>query len=273
MFHALAIVFGSIVGLSLGMTGGGGSAFAVPLLVYGLGRAPSEAVAISLASVGATALIGALQHWRHGRLEIKTGLIFGVAGMIGAPFGAALSHRMNPTTNMILFALLMFTVAANMWRRASSAESRAFDANAPQPTEGGAACKLDPAGKLRLTSRCVLVLASVGVGSGALSGLFGVGGGFILVPAMVLFASLPIHRAAATSLMIIALVSTSALASHAAQISTFDFALVALFTIGGVAGMFAGTRIARGLPSAMLQKVFAVMIILTGSLVLFKNLT
>src|SRR6056297_2958123 len=101
---ALAIFFGSIVGFALGLTGGGGGVFAVPLLVYGMSVAPREAVGISLASVGGTALFGALPRLLHGEVELRTGLLFAIAGMIGAPAGSYLSAMVPETTLLVLFA-------------------------------------------------------------------------------------------------------------------------------------------------------------------------
>ena len=100
----LAIAYGVVVGFALGLTGGGGGIFAVPLLVYGLGIAPREAVGISLASVGGTALSGAISRWRQGQVEVRTGIIFAVGGMAGAPLGTWLSKRMPESTLMILFS-------------------------------------------------------------------------------------------------------------------------------------------------------------------------
>ncbi|MCA9055138.1 MAG: sulfite exporter TauE/SafE family protein, partial [Planctomycetaceae bacterium] len=111
-------MYGVIVGFSLGLTGGGGSIFAVPLLVYGLGVPARDAVTISLAAVGLTALFGAVQRWRAGQVEVRTGLMFAVAGMFGAPIGAWLSGLLSDVILLTLFAVLMLFVAVRMWRKA-----------------------------------------------------------------------------------------------------------------------------------------------------------
>lgn len=110
----LSLLFGTIVGLSLGLTGGGGAIFAVPLLVYGLAVAPQDAVGISLAAVGATALIGALQRLRAHEVDLATGVLFALAGMVGAPLGAWLNPRLPGALLLMLFALLMLVVAVSL---------------------------------------------------------------------------------------------------------------------------------------------------------------
>src|SRR6056297_3124541 len=114
----LAILFGGIVGFALGLTGGGGGIFAVPLLVYGLSVAPREAVGISLAAVGGTALFGAVPRLFRGQVELRTGLLFAVAGMIGAPIGSYLSTLLPENVLLVLFAILMLIVAQRMWSKA-----------------------------------------------------------------------------------------------------------------------------------------------------------
>ena len=113
----LAILFGCIVGFALGLTGGGGGVFAVPLLVYGMSIAPREAVGISLASVGGTALFGAVPRLIHGEVELRTGVLFAVAGMVGAPIGSYLSSLVPETALLLMFAVLMLVVAYRMWAK------------------------------------------------------------------------------------------------------------------------------------------------------------
>jgi uncharacterized membrane protein YfcA len=113
----LSLTFGAVVGLSLGLTGGGGAIFAVPLLVYGLSIEPRQAVGISLAAVGATSLAGFLGRWKAGQVEIQTGLIFAIAGMIGAPIGSWLSARIPAALLLTLFALLMLVVLKSRFCR------------------------------------------------------------------------------------------------------------------------------------------------------------
>ena len=271
--HAgLGLVFGALIGFSLGLTGGGGSIFAVPLLVYGLAVRTREAIGVSLAAVGATALAGGLRRLARGEVELRTGLLFAAAGMVGAPAGSWIGGRMPEGILLALFAVLMVLVAARMWVQASRRpeEARAVRASLePIPAhERGPACRRDPSGRLHLTSRCFLVLVVAGLMAGLLSGLFGVGGGFIIVPALVLVTGMGIHRAVATSLLVIALVGASGVASSLAAGRTVPLALTALFVAGGIAGMELGTLAGRRLGGPGLQKLFAsAMVAVAGSIV------
>lgn len=272
---ALALIFGAAVGVSLGLTGGGGSIIAVPLLVYGLAMAPRQAVAVSLAAVGATALVGAAHRLWQGEVEVRAGLIFAVAGMLGAPVGTYVGHRVPEALLLLAFAALMLWVAAMMWRKASRRPEEAAVVRAPGATRGpddaGPACRRDPAGRLRMTSRCAKVMVLAGVATGVLSGLFGVGGGFVVVPALVLFSGMGIHRAVATSLLVIALVSAAGVASKVFAGEALSASVTGLFVVGGIAGLGLGTVLARRLSPVKLQKTFAAVIVAVAVFVIVKN--
>jgi uncharacterized membrane protein YfcA len=274
---ALTIFCGIVVGLSLGLTGGGGSILAVPLLVYGLAVAPQEAVSISLGAGGATSLAGAVQRlWRR-EVEIKTGLIFAGSGMLGAPLGTWIGGHISETLLLGLFAALMVVVAVRMWRKASRSPAEAAvirAATEPPFTEGrGPACRRDPSGHLPLTSRCMAVLLASGVMTGVLSGLFGVGGGFVIVPALVLLTSLDIHRAVATSLLVIAVISGAGLASHLYAGRSIELATAVPFAGGGVAGLGIGTWAGRRIPAVRLQKGFSIVILAVAAYVIVRSLS
>lgn len=256
----MSLLFGIIVGFSLGLTGGGGSIFAVPLLVYGLGIPAHQAVGVSLAVVGTTALGGALLRLRKGEVDVKIGVIFGLAGILGAPLGAWLGAKFPPSLLLGGFATLMLLVALRMWRQAQRkpVEAVAVRAETGVAHNGaGPVCRVDPGNALQMTSRCALVLVSAGVMTGILSGLFGVGGGFLIVPALMLTTSIPIHRAVATSLLIIAIISSAGVTSHLASGLSLDPQLTALFVLGGLLGMVLGGALSRRLAGPQLQKVFA----------------
>ena len=271
----LTVIFGAIVGLSLGLTGGGGSIIAVPLLVYGLAIPPRQAVGISLAAVGATALVGAVHRLWHGEVEVRTGLIFTVAGMLGAPVGAYVGHRVPEGMLLLAFTALMLWVATMMWGKASRRPEEAAVVRAPggrRPgDDGGPACRRNPAGRLRMTSRCAKVMALAGVATGVLSGLFGVGGGFVVVPALVLFSGMGIHRAVATSLLVIALVSAAGVASKVLAGEALPAGVTGLFVVGGIVGLGLGTVLARTLSPVKLQKAFAAIIVVVAVFVIVKN--
>lgn len=268
---ALSALFGAVVGLSLGLTGGGGAIFAVPLLVFGLRVPPREAVAISLAAVGATSLVGFLHRWRLGEVELRTGLLFAVAGSVGAPVGTWLGGLLPDTMLLFAFAALMVIVAVRLWQQTSRPTNQAV-ACPPAETEDAPTCRRDASGALILTSQCAALLLIVGVATGILSGLFGVGGGFVIVPALILFSGMSIHRAVGTSLMIIALVSVSGITSQLWAGRTISPELTALFIVGGMVGLFAGQRIGRRLSGPALQKVFVFAILAVAAFVIVRNL-
>lgn len=266
----LAVLFGVVVGLSLGLTGGGGSIFAVPLLVYGLGVEPRQAVGASLVTVGVTALAGFVQRLRVGLVELRTGLLFAAAGMLTAPLGAWTAARLPESLLLTLFALLMFVVAVRMWRKASDPAERNVLTKAV--IERDATCRRDPQGVLQWNSRCALLTAVLGLATGMLTGLFGVGGGFIIVPALVLFNGMGIQTAVGTSLMVIALVSASGIVSLVAAGRSMPWEIVGWFVVGSLPGLAVGSRLGARLGGPSLQRVFAAAILVVAVFVIGRNL-
>ena len=269
----LGLLFGLVVGFALGLTGGGGSVFAVPLLVYGLGVPAHEAVVVSLAAVGATAFGGGLARWRDGQAEYRIAVIFGLSGIVGAPLGAWLNPKFPETALLGGFALLMLAVASRMWRQATRRpeETRIVRAGAdPSDDNAGPVCRYDPAGRLQFTSRCAVRLALTGSATGLLSGLFGVGGGFMIVPALVLVASLPMRRAVATSLWVIAIISVIGLLSHILAGHRLDIGITTGFVLGGLGGMALGIAVGRRIAGPALQKLFAGMIVAVAAFMLVR---
>ncbi|MFZ1326347.1 MAG: sulfite exporter TauE/SafE family protein [Candidatus Contendobacter sp.] len=270
----LSLAFGCMIGFVLGLTGGGGGIFAVPLLVYGLGVPTHQAIVISLATVGLTALSGGLLLLPGGEAEGRTALIFGLSGILGAPLGAWVNPYLPATGLLSGFALLMLVVAWHLWRQATQRpeESRImFGASDPALDESaGPACRYDPGGRLQFTSRCALRLALTGSATGLLSGLFGVGGGFLIVPALVLVAALPIRRAVATSLWVIAIISSIALLTHLLAGHRLDFGLTAGFVLGGLGGMGFGIALGRRIAGPQLQKTFASMVAIVAVFIMAR---
>jgi len=265
----LGLIFGAVVGLSLGLTGGGGAIFAVPLLVYGLQVPPREAVSVSLAAVGATSLVGFLHRWKLGQVELKTGLIFALAGMLGAPLGTWIAGFVPDLILLLLFAGVMVVVAVRLWQQAATVRTEVVCV----PSEDqGPTCRRDALGHLILNSRCAALLLLVGVVTGILSGLFGVGGGFVIVPALILFSGMPIHSAVGTSLMVIALISISGISSQIWAGRTIPWELTSLFVAGGIGGLFAGQSLGKHLSGPRLQKVFVVAILMVAVFVILKTL-
>jgi uncharacterized membrane protein YfcA len=264
----LTLLFGAVVGFSLGLTGGGGAIFAVPLLVYGLGLPAREAVGISLVTVGAAALMGFGERVRRGLVEFQTGLVFAVSGMLGAPLGSWIAGRTPDAVLLILFAMLMLVIAARMWLKATGPAP----ASATGCADVGPTCRRDPQGKLRMTSRCAVLLAVVGLLAGVMAGLFGVGGGFVIVPALVTFAGMSIQRAIGTSLLVIALVSASGTAGYLLAGETMSAGVVARFIVGAILGLAAGTALAGRLAGPTLERVFASAIVGVAVLVIARTL-
>ena len=263
------IILGAVVGFSLGLTGGGGAIFAVPLLVYGLGVDPYEAIGVSLVTVGVTALVGFLQRLRVGLVEVRTGVLFAVAGMLAAPVGSRLAARIPETSLLVSFSILMLLVAVRMWRKAGDPAERLVMHIGEH--ESGPTCRRDPQGVLHLTSRCGLLLGAVGMVTGFLTGLFGVGGGFIIVPALVTFSGMGIQRAIGTSFLVISLVSVAGTASLVAWGRPLPLHLAAWFATGSVVGLLAGTTLAHRVGGATLRKVFAVAILVVALFVIVRN--
>ena len=268
----LAILFGCVVGFALGLTGGGGGVFAVPLLVYGLAVAPREAVGISLAAVGGTALAGVVPRLWRGEVELRTGLLFAVAGMIGAPIGSYISTLFPETVLLVMFGVLMLIVAWRMWAKTVNSQMAAgVCATESQSEQDRSACQRDEDGTLRLTSKCARLLMLVGLLTGLLSGMFGVGGGFVIVPALVLFSGMEIHRAVGTSLLVIFLISISGVTAYVTAGGELSLTITLEFLTGGLLGIWFGGLVAKRIKGPTLQKVFAVAVALVASFVIVKT--
>ena len=264
-----ALLSGGLVGLSLGLTGGGGAIFAVPLLVYWIGVDPRTAVSISLVTVAATALVGAVERWWYGQVEVRTGLLFAAAGMLTAPAGNWLGGQVPPQTLMAAFAGLMLLIAARMWHKAADRTERA--AAGVFAAGVGPTCSRDAEGRLRMTTRCFVLLTLVGLVVGLLSGLFGVGGGFLILPALVAFATMDVFRAVGTSLFVMTLVGAAAVAAQVAAGRSIPLDIAGSFVGGGVPALFVGSWIGRRIGGPTLARVFAVAIVIVAAFIIFKT--
>jgi uncharacterized membrane protein YfcA len=243
----LRMLLSAGIGLSLGWIGGGGSIITVPVLVYVFGLEVHQAIGTSLAVVGATSLIGAMLHARHGAVDFKSGLLFGGTGMVGALLGSRLTHLFSPSGLLLSFAALMLVVGAAMLVRKPKA-----------------------AGNIGSPRRSLPKAAMAGIIVGALTGFLGVGGGFLILPALVLFSGLEMKEAIGTSLLVIAINSSAGLVGHLSN-GEFDLRLTLLVTGLAVTGALAGTALSRRTSSAHLDKVFAGLVILVGLLLTAKN--
>jgi uncharacterized membrane protein YfcA len=265
MITTLSVVFGIVVGLSLGLTGGGGSIFAVPLLIYGIGMAPHQAVPVSLVAVALTAFIGAVQTHRERLLVWQPAVVFILGGMIGAPLGVISAQHVAEKWIVLGFALLAVIVGIYMWRRAIMDPTAAGIVRANvHGTDEGPVCRLTPEGEFRFGTPCALILTSAGIITGILSGLFGVGGGFLIVPMLVFITRMGIHRAVATSLVIITVIGLTG-AITALWHGDIMWGTLMPFVAGGAAGMIGGRYLAAMIAGDTLQKVFAIIIVLLGA--------
>ena len=251
----LAIPLGVLIGLALGALGGGGSMLTVPALVYVLGQDPREATTSSLIIVGITSLIALVPHARAGRVRFAQGLLFGALGTAGSFAGSALSRSVAPNTLLLAFAGLMCFVAALMLRRVLNPAERSalLDPTIePMITLHPFSCACPRVAKVVVTATIV----------GLLTGFFGVGGGFALVPALVLARGFPMPTAVGTSLLVIAVNSATALTARVTHASShLEWALIATFTGAAVAGSLIGGRIASRANPRHLTLAFAVLLV------------
>lgn len=265
----LSFIIGGLVGLVLGLTGAGGSLFAVPLLMLGLGLAASEATGLALGAVAASALWGLLLRLRAGQIIWLPALILALAGALMAPVGRLLALQLSETALMLGFSLLVLGVAWRMWRQADQTPEQTSITRAGRLEVSGAEaplCPLSDSGQLELKARCLTALGVGGLGAGLLSGLFGVGGGFVIVPLLVLMTRLPMPAAVATSLAVIAIISSAGFASYLWLGGGVDLARLGLLAAGGVFGMWAGSKLAARIAGPSLQRLFVVLMLALTSL-------
>jgi uncharacterized membrane protein YfcA len=242
----LGLMLSAMIGLSLGLIGGGGPILTVPILVYFLDVGPHEAVAMSLAVVGVTSLFGSFLHYRNDNVDLRAAFSFGLAGMAGAYAGSPLTKLVSPSTLMMIFGALMLTVAASMILRKKVADPEAR--HRPHQAKG--------------------VFAGFAVG--VLTGFLGVGGGFLIVPALVLFGGHGMKKAVGTWLVVIFLNCAAGLAGHLSQ-TRLDVALTTVVAILAVGGAIAGTVVSRRLAAHHLQKAVAAMVLFIGAFLVVQN--
>jgi uncharacterized protein len=300
---AIAIPAGLLIGLSLGALGGGGSILTVPVLVYLLHQPPHAATTGSLLIVGITAAVGMIAHHSAGRVRLAPGAAFGVLGVAGAYAGTRLSSSIRPDLLLSLFAGLMLVAAAAMLRRRrgtagqhvpAAVSPHAPSAAAPpddlsvSPSRGGAAtATLDkPGASLQAAARSAawqrpggtaavrqgLKIVAAATGVGLLTGFFGVGGGFVIVPALVLALGFDMPAAVGTSLLVIAINSAAALAARLGGHVGLAWPLLGVFTVAALAGALAGNRVASRVDASRLTAAFTVLLIAVAAYSLARSL-
>jgi uncharacterized membrane protein YfcA len=241
----VAMILAILVGLSLGALGSGGSIITIPILVYVAGVRAENAVGMSLVIVGTTSLMGALLHLRRGNVALKPSFLFAATGMVGSYFGSRGTHLLAPRTLMLLFSIIMLIVGIRMWRSTvGTLEKGAF-----RPL------------------RCL----GVGFVVGMLTGFLGIGGGFLIVPALVLYAGLDSRMAVGTSLAVIALNAPAGVIGQL-RFASLDWPLLAGFLVFALAGMVAGAMLVNSLAETRLRQLFASTVLILAVAVGVGNL-
>lgn len=241
---ALALALSVLIGVTLGLLGGGGSILTTPLLIYVVGMEPKTAIATSLLVVCVTSIAGMAQHARRGNVEWRTGLVFGFAGMVGAYAGGFVTRWIPDNVLMGLFAGMMVVTALAMLRG-----RKAVEVSGPQP---------------------VPKTLLIGLLVGAVTGLLGAGGGFVVVPALALLGGLPMPKAIGTSLLVIALNTLAGFAGHVTHV-TVDFRLAASLSAAAVIGSFIGSALSSRVHPVLLRRGFAFFVLAMGCFVLFQQ--
>ncbi len=245
---ALTVGLAVLVGISLGLLGGGGSILTVPLLAYVAHMGAKQAIATSLLVVGTTSAVAAISHARAGRVQWRTGLVFGVAGMAGAYAGGRVAKFIPGTVLLIGFALMMIATAVAMLRGRKNIEVKTGDHHLPVPK---------------------VVLEGLVVG--LVTGLVGAGGGFLVVPALALLGGLPMPIAVGTSLVVIAMKSYAGFAGYLSTVS-IDWKLAGMVTAAAVVGALIGARLTALVNPDSLRQAFGWFVLLMSSIILAEEI-
>jgi uncharacterized membrane protein YfcA len=244
---ALGYALGVLIGITLGLLGGGGAILSVPILVYMVGVPVKSAVPTSLVVVGLTSLVGMVGHWRAGNVNARAALAFGPSAAAGSLAGSRLALHIDSRLQLAIFAVVLLTAAIRMFQ-AVNVEHEA----GPAP------------------ARPLPLLVLIGAGVGLLTGLVGVGGGFLYVPALTLLAGLDMKHAVGTSLTLIAVSCAAGLAGYLGQVH-LDWVLITAFTALAFVGVVVGSRMALKVDATKLRKAFAVLMLVMGVLVLIRR--
>ena len=244
-----AIILAGIMGMTLGLLGGGGSILTVPILVYVLEQPEKTAIATSLLVVGLTSVFALIPHARQGHVMWKFGALFGFFGMIGAFLGGQLAQFVPGQVLLVLFALLMAPMGVMMWR---GREEKDTEDDSPH-------------------IESFWMVAIEGILVGAVTGLVGAGGGFLVVPALVMLAKMPIKRAVGTSLLVVAMKSFGGFLGFATHV-TLDGSLILGFGAAAVVGSLVGAQLSSKLPAQKLRRAFALFVGVMAAFILSKEL-
>jgi uncharacterized membrane protein YfcA len=249
---AATLASGSLVGLLLALFGGGGSVLAAPLLLYAVGvPSPHVAIGTGSAAVAANAAFNLVGHWRGGRVKWPCAITFAVSGLIGSLAGSSFAKMVDGQHLLIAFAIAMAAIGASMLRRPKS--------------EG------DP--DVHLNAKMMLRLAPLGLLTGLAAGFFGIGGGFLIVPALIFATGMPVISAVGSSLLAVGTFGL-ATALNSARAGFVDWEVAGLFIVGGLAGGVVGMLLATRLSASKtaLNRIFSVLVLSVAAYVIFRNL-
>ena len=254
--HTAGMMLFALVGLSLGMLGGGGSVLAVPILVLALGLDPHDAVPASLLIIALTSAFAVVPHARAGRVRWRVGIVFGGAGMIGSFLAGLVARWIPGELLLVLLAAMMGVIAISMLRGGTTTPEQAARESAARGP---------------MTARDVRALLLRGLLVGSATGLVGAGGGFVIVPALVLLCSLPMADAIGTSLFVIVLQAMAGFAGHASH-AAVPWELVAQVSTLAIAGSIVGALVAGRVPQGALRKAFGVLVLGVAALLLVQRI-
>lgn len=271
----MSMLLGVVAGLVLGLTGAGGSIFAVPLLVLGLGWSLDQAAPVALLAVCAAATFGTAVAWNVAYVRYRAAILMSLAGAFTAPAGLLAAQRLPASILSLMFAAVLCVVALRLLLQARRAPTdtrvvRATVAGNGAET-GGPLCRMHAqTGRLIWTLPCGALIAAIGAVTGFVSGLLGVGGGFVIVPALRAATPLSMHSAVATSLMAIAITSAAAVAGALALGQTLPWVAALPFVAGALLGMLGGRFLAPRVAGPALQSGFALAMLLVGAMMVLR---
>jgi len=269
------LIVGLLIGLVLGLTGAGGSVFAVPLLILLMGIDPQTAMGLSLGAVASSASLGVLAKLSSGDIQWLPAIAYAGIGALLAPVGVYLNQRLPADGLMLGFAVLVLVVAMRLWRQAQDTPALANEVRSSLNVEtsaGPALCRANALQPFRLGLPCIMSVSAGAMATGILSGLFGVGGGFLIVPSLMFLLACTIRQAVATSLVVISVISLSGFISFLWQGNNIAPDVLMWLAAGGLLGMMLGVVLSKYIAGSQLQKIFSIMMVLMAALSLFSQL-
>ena len=272
----MSYLVGIIIGTVLGLTGAGGSVFAVPLLMMLLGLPAQLAIGISLGAVSISALYGVLTRLKSKEIQWLPALVFALVGSMTAPLGSWLNRRVDEQWLMAGFTVLVLIVAYRLWKQAVNEPEITLAVRASledQEQKGSAICRINNNNPFKIGLPCVLSMSIGAIITGLLTGLFGVGGGFIIVPTLLFLTGISIKQAVATSLVVISCVSLAGFVSFSSTGTTVPYSLLAQVSLGGLMGMTIGVLTSRYVAGPTLQKTFAILMLAMAGITLITTFT